>query len=64
MPMKCCKALGCRAGVRRQDLIRHGKFVEYARRRGINAQPHHVLFPIPLFVIEQGGGVIEQNPGY
>jgi len=51
-------------GVRRQDRIRHGKFVEYARRRGINAQPHHVLFPIPLFVIEQGGGVIEQNPGY
>ncbi len=51
-------------GVRRQDLIRHGKFIEYAQRRGINAQPHHVLFPIPQFVIDQSGGVIEQNPGY
>lgn len=51
-------------GVRRQDLIRHGKFIEYAQARGARAQPHHVLFPIPLSVIEQSGGVIEQNPGY
>lgn len=51
-------------GVRRQDLIRHGKFIEFAVERGTNAQPHHVLYPIPLDVITQGGGVIEQNPGY
>lgn len=51
-------------GVRRQDLIRHGKFIEYGREAGANAQPHHVLFPIPLEVVTQGGGVIEQNPGY
>lgn len=51
-------------GVRRQDLIRHGKFIEYAQERGANAQAHQVLFPIPLNVVLQGEGVIEQNPGY
>lgn len=51
-------------GVRRQDLIRHGKFIEYAQQRGTNAQDHQVLFPIPLNVILQGEGIIEQNPGY
>jgi hypothetical protein len=51
-------------GVRRQDLIRHGKFIEYARNRGHNAEPHHVLFPIPQYVIVQGAGVIVQNQGY
>jgi starch-binding outer membrane protein, SusD/RagB family len=50
---------------RRADLIRHGKFIEYALARGVtNAQPHHVLFPIPNSVIIEGGGIIEQNPGY
>lgn len=51
-------------GVRRQDLIRHGKFIEFAQTSGLNAQDHHVLYPIPLEVITQGAGVIEQNPGY
>jgi hypothetical protein len=52
-------------GVRREDLIRHGKLIEYAQQRGItSAQPHHVLFPIPEDVIIQGAGIIEQNPGY
>ncbi|RNC83207.1 MAG: RagB/SusD family nutrient uptake outer membrane protein [Balneola sp.] len=51
-------------GVRRQDLIRHGKFIEYAQARGTSAQSHHVLFPIPQEVILQGEGIIEQNPGY
>jgi len=50
---------------RRADLIRHGKFIQYALDRGVtNAQPHHVLFPIPNSVIIEGGGIIEQNPGY
>jgi hypothetical protein len=51
-------------GVRREDLIRHGKFIEYAQQRGTSAQPHNVLLPIPEDVILQGGGIIEQNPGY
>jgi hypothetical protein len=52
-------------GLRRMDLIRHGRFIQVARDAGItNAQPHHVLFPIPQSVIQEGGGIIEQNPGY
>jgi len=52
-------------GVRRADLIRHGKFIEYAQARGASAQPHMVLFPIPSYVIAQStDGAIEQNPGY
>ena len=51
-------------GVRRQDLIRHGKFISYAQARGTHAQPYHVLFPIPESVIIQGDGIIEQNTGY
>ncbi|MDG5767152.1 RagB/SusD family nutrient uptake outer membrane protein [Balneolales bacterium ANBcel1] len=52
-------------GLRRMDLIRHGRFIENARERGVtNAQDHHVLFPIPQTVIVQSGGAIDQNPGY
>jgi hypothetical protein len=51
-------------GSRREDLIRHGKLIEYAQNRGTSAQPHQVLFPIPEDVIIQGAGIIEQNPGY
>lgn len=53
-------------GVRRQDLIRHGKFIEYAQERGEDAQPHHVLFPIPNVAILEGGEerIVDQNDGY
>jgi hypothetical protein len=53
-------------GLRRADLIRHGKYIEYAQNRtySSNAQPHMTLFPIPEDVIIEGDGVIEQNPGY
>ena len=51
-------------GVRRQDLIRHGKFIEYAQDRGTNAQEHHVRFPIPEPVMTEADGAIQQNPGY
>src|SRR5690606_12480916 len=34
--------------LRRQDLIRHGKFISGALARGKTAaRPHHVLYPIP-----------------
>lgn len=50
-------------GKRRQDLIRHGKFVEQAVARGLPAQPHHVRFPIPQFALD-ANPVLEQNEGY
>ncbi|PHN05691.1 RagB/SusD family nutrient uptake outer membrane protein [Flavilitoribacter nigricans] len=50
-------------GKRREDLIRHGNFIERAQNRGISAQPHHVLFPIPAAEINANPAV-EQNPGY
>jgi hypothetical protein len=51
-------------GLRRQDLIRHGKFIEYALADGAEAEPHEVLFPIPQSVINEGEGVVIQNCGY
>ena len=64
-------------GNRREDLIRHGKYIEYANdpdRMGgpdsrpinpqQNARPHHVLYPIPNEVIVESGGVLKQNEGY
>ena len=52
-------------GWRRQDLIRFGKYIEFARNRGCTAaKDHMVLFPIPPKVITESGGVSEQNTGY
>jgi hypothetical protein len=51
-------------GLRRQDLIRHGKFISGAQDRGKSlAQPHHVLFPIPQEDID-ANPALTQNPGY
>lgn len=49
--------------LRRQDLIRHGKFIEMAQERGKPAQEHHTLFPIPQPEIDRNPE-LEQNPGY
>lgn len=50
--------------LRREDLIRQGKFVEYAKKRGIShADEHHQLFPIPQKEID-ANPKCEQNPGY
>ncbi|HUQ64905.1 MAG TPA: RagB/SusD family nutrient uptake outer membrane protein [Flavitalea sp.] len=52
-------------GIRRQDLIRHGKLIPDAKARGINtANDNMVLLPIPQDVINEGKGIITQNPGY
>ena len=53
-------------GCRRSDLIRHGKFVEYAktRKHSTTVQEYMELFPLPQTVINEGKGVIAQNPGY
>lgn len=50
-------------GHRRDDLIRHGKFIQKAREEGIYAQDYHVLFPIPQSVMDENPN-LKQNPGY
>lgn len=49
--------------LRRQDLIRHGKFIEFARARGKAAADHHILFPIPQIEIDTNPELV-QNEGY
>lgn len=51
-------------GWRRQDLIRFGKYIEVARKRGFPAKDYMTLFPIPPKVINESGGVVKNNPGY
>ncbi len=50
-------------GKRREDLIRHDKFISMARERGVNARDHHVVFPIPQGEID-ANSLIVQNEGY
>lgn len=53
-------------GVRRSDLIRYGKYIEYARlyKHSVTAQDYMNLMPLPLSVIDESKGKIVQNPGY
>lgn len=53
-------------GWRRSDLIRHGKFIAYAKlyKKSRTAAPHHVLFPLPQEIINEGRGLVIQNDGY
>lgn len=51
-------------GLRRSDLIRHGKLIERAKARGVNAAAaHHVLYPIPQAEMNSNPN-LEPNPGY
>lgn len=50
-------------GLRRQDLIRHGKFIEKAQERGKPAQDFHVRFPLPQQELDKNSN-LTQNPGY
>lgn len=50
-------------GHRRIDLIRMGKFISDAIRRGKPAKPHHTVFPIPQVVIDSDSA-IKQNENY
>ncbi|WP_257668404.1 RagB/SusD family nutrient uptake outer membrane protein [Parapedobacter tibetensis] len=51
-------------GIRREDLIRFGKFVSSAHGRGkTNARETHVLFPIPQAAMDADPS-LEQNDGY
>jgi hypothetical protein len=49
--------------LRRQDLIRMGKFISWAQQRGKPAKDYMVLFPIPQREIDANPN-LEQNPGY
>ena len=53
-------------GHRRTDLIRFGKFVEYARKYNgsTTVQDYMTLMPLPQSVINEGKGLVIQNPGY
>ena len=51
-------------GKRRTDLIRTGRFITDAQKRGIkNAQDFHVYFPIPQSAID-ANPLLKQNTGY
>lgn len=64
-------------GVRRQDLIRHGKFIPFAIEKAkfagfstekidkmVDGVYKYERFPLPTKVITEGRGKIVQNPGY
>ncbi len=53
-------------GLRRTDLIRHGKYIEFARKYkdSQTAEDYMTLMPLPQSVINEGKGKIIQNPGY
>ncbi|TAM95821.1 MAG: RagB/SusD family nutrient uptake outer membrane protein [Chitinophagaceae bacterium] len=50
-------------GLRRQDLIRMGKFISSAQARGFNAKQYQTLYPIPQDEI-QSNPKLTQNQGY
>jgi hypothetical protein len=52
-------------GFRRQDLIRHGKYIEYAKLIPNNQTAEYkVRFPVPNDIIVESKGAVTQNPGY
>ena len=57
-------------GNRRQDLIRHGLFVKAIKEKAASmgkqtlVDENRYRFPIPQSVINEGKGIIVQNPGY
>ncbi len=53
-------------GLRRQDLIRFGKFTECSKSNYPNSQSNEFKnrFPIPPYYILESKGVVTQNPGY
>lgn len=53
-------------GLRRQDLIRHDKFVSTSKELYPNSQSdwYKVRFPIPTYYINESNGQVKQNEGY
>lgn len=55
----------CCEHMRRWDLIRFGKLVEYMKdRAGVTLQSHHVLYPIPQAAMDANDAITQNNPGY
>lgn len=53
-------------GARRTDLIRYGKYIEYAKtyKGSTTAKDYMNVMPLPQSVIDESKGKIAQNPGY
>ena len=53
-------------GCRRSDLIRYGRYIQYARkyRNSSSAQDYMEVFPLPQYVIDESRGQVIQNPEY
>lgn len=55
-------------GIRRDDLIRWGLYIQAANAKGAALDPvtsaYLNLYPLPRSVVNQSKGVIAQNPGY
>lgn len=49
--------------LRREDLIRMGKYVEQAQERGVQAFDYHVRYPIPQDEMDKNENLV-QNEGY
>ena len=51
-------------GTRRTDVIRYGKYIEYARKykNSVTAQDYMNVMPLPQAVINESKGKIAQNP--
>jgi hypothetical protein len=64
------KELYWEGGCRRQDLVRDGKYTEAMRAKAARmgettlVNENYERFPIPQSVINEGKGIILQNPGY
>ncbi|MCC8154055.1 MAG: RagB/SusD family nutrient uptake outer membrane protein [Tannerellaceae bacterium] len=55
----------CCEHMRRWDLIRFGKLIEYMKERaGVAVQPYHILYPIPQAAMDANEAITENNPGY
>lgn len=50
-------------GKRREDLIRHGKFLEYAENRGLTTSSKQIYFPYPRAEVDANPSLIQRD-GY
>ncbi len=55
-------------GIRRDDLVRWGLYIQAANAKGAALDPvanaYLNLYPLPRSVVNQSNGIIQQNPGY